>query len=113
MFGLGLPEIIVIMIVALLVVGPSKLPDLARSLGKALNEFRKMADEVKETFEEEVIKEEEEKTKDAKQDIEKEVTNKEHRESTEDEVNETLSFDPYGVQTKVEKEGGENSSQNT
>jgi len=58
MFGLGLPEIIIIMVVALLVVGPSKLPDLARSLGKAFNEFRRMADEVKETFEEEVVKEE-------------------------------------------------------
>ncbi len=58
MFGMGLPEILIILVVALLVVGPSKLPDLARSLGKAFNEFRRMADEVKETLEEEVIKEE-------------------------------------------------------
>jgi sec-independent protein translocase protein TatB len=63
MFGLGLPEIIIIMVVALLVVGPSKLPDLAKSLGKAFNEFRRMADEVKETFEEEVVKEDQEPKK--------------------------------------------------
>jgi Tat protein translocase TatB subunit len=54
MFGIGLPELIVIMVVALVVVGPSKLPELAKSLGRAFSEFRRMADEVKETIEEEV-----------------------------------------------------------
>ena len=58
MFGIGLPEMIIILVVALLVVGPSKLPELARTLGKAFTEFRRMADDVKETFEEEVMKDE-------------------------------------------------------
>jgi sec-independent protein translocase protein TatB len=54
MFGIGLPELIIIMVVALIVVGPSRLPDLARSLGRAFNEFRRMADDVKETLEQEI-----------------------------------------------------------
>lgn len=53
---------LIILVVALLVVGPSKLPELARTLGKAFTEFRRMADEVKETFEEEAMKEEQTKT---------------------------------------------------
>ncbi len=50
MFGIGMPELLVILGVALIVVGPSKLPDLAKSLAKGLNEFRKATDEVKSTI---------------------------------------------------------------
>jgi len=56
MFGIGLPELIIIIVVALLVVGPSKLPELARSMGRALGEFRRMADDVKDTIEQEMTK---------------------------------------------------------
>jgi sec-independent protein translocase protein TatA len=55
MFGsIGMPELIVIFVIALLVFGPRKLPDLGRSLGKTLAEFRKASNELRSTLEEEV-----------------------------------------------------------
>jgi sec-independent protein translocase protein TatB len=59
MFGIGIPELLLILIVALLVVGPSRLPQVARAIGKALGDFRRMADDVKETIEHELINDEE------------------------------------------------------
>jgi len=50
MFGIGFPELLMILVVALLVIGPKKLPDLARSLGKGLAEFRKATDDLKDTI---------------------------------------------------------------
>ncbi len=50
MFGIGMPELILIAVVALIVLGPNKLPDLAKSLGRAVREFRKATAEMKETF---------------------------------------------------------------
>jgi len=52
MFGIGLPELILIMAVALIVVGPEKLPELARSLGKGILELKKAASSLKESFDE-------------------------------------------------------------
>jgi sec-independent protein translocase protein TatB len=51
MFGIGMPELAVIFVVALIVLGPKRLPDVARALGKALAEFRRVTDEVNREFE--------------------------------------------------------------
>ena len=47
MFGIGMPELLLILAVALIVIGPKKLPDLARSLGRALGEFKKATEDLK------------------------------------------------------------------
>ena len=47
MFGIGMPELLLILAVALIVLGPKKLPELARSLGKGLAELKKSTEELK------------------------------------------------------------------
>lgn len=51
MFGIGMPEMLLILAIALIVIGPKKLPDLAKSLGRALREFKKATSELKESME--------------------------------------------------------------
>lgn len=50
MFGLGMPEILLILAIALIVIGPKKLPDLAKTLGRAMGEFKKAAQDFKRTI---------------------------------------------------------------
>ena len=54
MGSLGMPEIIIIFIVALIIFGPRKLPELGKTIGKGLSEFKKASSELKSTWEEEV-----------------------------------------------------------
>jgi len=54
MFGIGSTELLVILVVALIVIGPSKLPDIMRTLGKGMAEFKRMSNDVKSTLEAEV-----------------------------------------------------------
>jgi sec-independent protein translocase protein TatA len=55
MFGsIGMPELILIFVVALLVFGPKKLPELGKSLGRGLAEFKKASEDLKRTIEDEI-----------------------------------------------------------
>jgi Tat protein translocase TatB subunit len=110
MFGIGIPELVIILIVALLVVGPAKLPDLARSMGKALGEFRRLADDVKETIEQEMAQEPE-KQEEAQKEAQKEEQKQESQEEQQkaEEPMEPLLADGHLVaeegQTREQEEG--------
>jgi TatA/E family protein of Tat protein translocase len=56
--SLGFPELMIIMVIALIIFGPRKLPELGRSLGRSLGEFKKASNELKSTLEEEIRMEE-------------------------------------------------------
>tara|TARA_B100000945_G_C20375215_1_gene594208 strand:+ start:708 stop:1172 length:465 start_codon:yes stop_codon:yes gene_type:complete len=85
MFGIGLPEMIIIAIVALIFIGPDKLPGVLRSIGKGLVELKRATSDVRSTVQEEMQK------------IEEEIELKEVRESTEDFKNEL-----GGVASKID-----------
>jgi len=64
MFGsIGMPELIIILVIALIIFGPRKLPELGRSLGRSIGEFKKASNELRSTLEEEIRIEEQREQK--------------------------------------------------
>ena len=55
--SIGMPELLVIFVIALLVFGPRKLPELARALGKSINEFKRATNDLRDTVEREIDQE--------------------------------------------------------
>ena len=63
MFGsIGMPELIIIMVIALIIFGPRKLPELGKSLGRSINEFKRASSDLQNTLEQEIKLEEQKET---------------------------------------------------
>ena len=61
MFGsIGMPELMIIFVIALIIFGPRKLPELGRSMGRSLSEFKRASNELRSTLDEEIKIEEKE-----------------------------------------------------
>jgi len=72
MFGnIGFPELLIILAIALLIFGPKKLPEVGKSIGRAVREFRRTSDEIKERIEEEIRVDE---FKEIKNELKKDIT---------------------------------------
>ncbi len=73
MFGIGVPEMLIILTIALVVIGPKKLPDLAKSLGRAMREFKRATNELKSSIE---LEDDFKSVKNVLNDIDEDIKNK-------------------------------------
>jgi len=117
MFGIGLPELILILALALIVVGPDKLPDLARSVAKGVMDLKKTANTLKESLNEhgnpldDIKPELEDAAKALKEDVMRDLDNDSWQDSKRNEANTNEIIDvvaePASAESPTEPEAKE------
>ncbi len=121
MFGIGLPELILILALALIVVGPDKLPDLARSVAKGVMDLKKTANTLKESLNEhgnpldDIKPELEDAAKAIKDDVMRDLESDRWQDANKDEekTNEIIDVDAEPISTEPKEKAEEKEPEQT
>lgn len=95
MFGIGTSELLLILLIALIVLGPKEIPKVARTLGRAMREFQRAKDELRRTIDMEIEYDEEARVKPP------ETRTEEKKDETKKEENKTSNLDAAEVKEKT------------
>lgn len=100
MFGVGGPELLIICVVALIVIGPKKLPEMLRSLGKGVAEFKRVGNDVKTTLDDEVSKAE---TEARKREVDEEMARRKAEKAKQEADDAKAEAEPAGTEPEQSK----------